>query len=160
MAVGAALAAKLQKSNRRVYCLISDAECNEGSTWEAAMFAAHHRLDNLRVVLDWNRQQALGLTRDVIDMPNLPERWRAFGWTVSEVDGHSIPQLVDALSANPAGQPHMILAHTVFGRGVSYMEAGQPLTQRHLPVQPINWHYLPMSDHEFSIAMREVEAAS
>lgn len=160
MAVGAALAAKLQASERRIYCLISDAECNEGSTWEAAMFAAHHRLDNLRVVLDWNRQQALGLTRDVIDMPNLPERWRAFGWKTSEVDGHSLPQLREALSSDPAGQPNIILAHTVFGRGVSYMEAGQPLTQTHLPVQPINWHYLPMSDHEFAIAMREVEAAS
>jgi transketolase len=160
MAVGAALAAKLQGSNRRVYCLISDAECNEGSTWEAAMFAAQHHFDNLRVILDWNRQQALGLTRDVIDMPNLAERWRAFGWTVSEADGHSIPELVEALSRDPAGQPHILLAHTVFGRGVSYMEAGEPLTQTHLPVQPINWHYLPMSDREFEIAMREVEAAS
>lgn len=160
MAVGAALAAKLQKSQRRVYCLISDAECNEGSVWEAAMFAAHHRLDNLRVVVDWNRQQALGLTRDVIDMPNLPERWSAFGWTTCEVDGHSVPQLCEALSGEQRGQPHIILAHTVFGRGVSYMEAGQPLTQTHLPVQPINWHYLPMSDTEFEIAMREVEASS
>jgi transketolase len=160
MAVGAALAARLQRSHRRVYCLISDAECNEGSTWEAAMFAAHHRLDNLRVILDWNRQQALGLTQDVIDMPNLAERWRAFGWKTSEVDGHSIPQLHEALSSDPAGQPHIVLAHTIFGRGVSYMEAGKPLTQSHLPVQPINWHYLPMSDREFEIAMREVEAAS
>jgi len=159
MAVGAALAARLQGSKRRVYCLISDAECNEGSVWEAAMFAAHHRLDNLAVVLDWNGQQALGPTRDVINMSNLPERWRAFGWAVSEVDGHSVPQLVAALSSEPIGQPRIILAHTVFGRGVSYMETGTPLTQTHLPVQPINWHYLPMSDHEFEIAMREVEAA-
>ena len=160
MAVGCALAAKLQKSERRVYCLISDAECNEGSTWEAAMFAAQHRLNNLRVILDWNHQQALGLTREVIDLPNLAERWRAFGWSVTEVDGHSIPDLVTALSADPAGRPHIILAHTVFGRGVSYMEAGCPLSQTHLPVQAINWHYLPMSDREFAIAMREVEAAS
>jgi transketolase len=160
MAVGAALAARIQGSKRQVYCLVSDAECNEGSVWEAAMFAAHHRLDNLRVVLDWNRQQALGLTRDVIDLPNLPERWRAFGWRVSEVDGHSMPQLVDALSSEPAGKPHITLAHTIFGRGVSYMEAGNPLAQVHLPVQPINWHYLPMSDHEFQVAMREVEASS
>ena len=160
MAVGAALAARLQGSARQVYCLISDAECNEGSIWEAAMFAAHHRLDNLRVILDWNRQQALGLTRDVIDLANLPERWRAFGWATSEVDGHSMPQLADALSGERAGQPHITLAHTVFGRGVSYIEAGKPLTQTHLPVQPINWHYLPMSDHEFEIAMGEIEAAS
>jgi transketolase len=159
MAVGAALAGRLQRSKRRIYCLISDAECNEGSTWEAAMFAAQHALGNLQVVVDWNRQQALGPTRDVIDMPNLPERWRAFGWKVSEVDGHSIPQLLEALSGD-SPTPHIILAHTIFGRGVSYMEQGIPLTQTHLPVAPINWHYLPMSDHEFDIAMREQEAAN
>jgi transketolase len=158
-AAGAALAAKLQGSKRRVYCLVSDAECNEGSTWEAAMFAAQHQLANLRVVLDWNKQQALGLTRDVMHLPNLAERWRAFGWTVCEVDGHSVPELREALQRDTNG-PHIILAHTVFGRGVSYMEAGEPLTQTHLPVQPINWHYLPMSDREFEIAMRELEAAS
>jgi transketolase len=160
MATGAALAARLQGSSRQVYCLISDAECNEGSVWEAAMFAAQHRLGNLQVVVDWNRQQALGLTQEVIDISNLAERWRAFGWKVSEVDGHSIPQLVGTLSASPAAAPHVVLARTIFGRGVSYMEQGIPLTQVHLPVQPINWHYLPMSAHEFEIAMREVEAAS
>jgi transketolase len=165
LAVGAALAARLQGSRRRIYCLISDAECNEGSTWEAAMFAAQHRLDNLQVVVDWNKQQALGLTRDIIDIPNLAERWRAFGWKVSEVDGHSVPRIVETLTAHqeqalPDSAPHLILAHTIFGRGVSYMEQGTPLTQLHLPVQPINWHYLPMSDHEFDIAMRELEAAS
>ena len=161
LAAGAALGARLQGSTRRIYCLISDAECNEGSTWEAVMFAAQHRLDNLQVIVDWNRQQALGLTRDVIDMPNLAERWRAFGWRVSSVDGHSVPELVEALTAPSSDTaPHLILARTLFGRGVSYMEQGTPLTQTHLPVQPINWHYLPMSDHEFAIAMREVEAAS
>jgi transketolase len=159
MAAGAALAAKLQGSERQIYCLISDAECNEGSTWEAAMFAAHRRLDNLRVVLDWNRQQALGLTCDVMDMPNQPERWRAFGWRTSEVNGHSVPELSEALSAAPDGRPHIILANTVFGRGVSYMESGHPLTQTHLPVQPINWHYLPMSDREFEIALLDIEAS-
>ena len=164
MAVGAALAARLQGSQRRVYCLISDAECNEGSTWEAAMFAAQHRLGNLQVVVDWNRQQALGLTREVIDTSNLAERWRAFGWRATEVDGHSVPELVDALTGHGEGPhigvPHIILAQTIFGRGVSFMEQGVPLTQTHLPVQPCNWHYLPMSDGEFEIAMGELEAAS
>jgi transketolase len=158
MATGAALAARLQRSERQVYCLISDAECNEGSVWEAAMFAAHHRLHNLCVVVDWNGQQALGCTRDVIDLSNLPERWRAFGWNVAEIDGHSVPQLVEALRAPRDQRPQVIFAHTVFGRGVSYMEQGLPLTQAHLPVQPINWHYLPMSDHEFEIAIRELDA--
>jgi len=160
MAAGAALAARFQKSSRQVYCLVSDAECNEGSVWEAAMFAAQHRLGNLQVVVDWNGQQALGSTREVIDTSNLPERWRAFGWKVSEVDGHSVPQLTAALTSSRTGTPHVILARTVFGRGISYMEQGIPISQTHLPVQPINWHYLPMSEHEFEIAMREVEAAS
>ena len=158
IAVGAALAARLQHSTRRVFCLISDAECNEGSTWEAAMFAAQHRLGNLQVVVDWNRQQALGTTREVMDLPNLEERWRAFGWNVCEVDGHSVPQIAEALNSYRGELPHIVLARTVFGRGVSYMEQGIPITQTHLPVQPINWHYLPMSDHEFAIAMRELEA--
>ena len=159
LAVGAALGARLQKSMRRVFCLISDAECNEGSTWEAAMFAAQHRLNNLHVILDWNGQQALGRTGDVLDLSNLRERWRAFGWDVSEVDGHCEDALRQVL-INPAagdGRPRIVLAHTRFGKGVSYMEQGVPLTQTNLPVQPINWHYLPMSDLEYRIALEELE---
>ncbi len=111
-------------------------------------------------MLDWNRQQALGLTDEVIAMPNLAERWRAFGWSVSEVDGHSVPALEAALTGNADHRaPHLVLARTVFGKGVSYMEQGTPLTQAHLPVQPVNWHYLPMSDHEFEIAMCDLKAA-
>jgi transketolase len=156
--VGAALAARLQGLSRRVFCLISDGECNEGSVWEAAMFAAHHRLSNLHVIVDVNGQQALGLTREVIDMPNLAERWRAFGWRAEEVDGHSIPDLVKALATPAAnGAPHVVLAKTLFGKGVSYMERGIPLTQTHLPVQPFNWHYLPMSEEEYKLALEEVE---
>jgi len=161
MAAGAALAARLQGSGRRIFCLISDAECNEGSVWEATMFAAHHRLDNLTVILDWNGQQAFGRTRDVIDCANLAERWQAFGWLTSDVDGHSHAALSDALMrSGPPGsrQPHIILARTVFGKGVSYMEQGIPLTQTHLRVEPINWHYLPMSDAEYQIAVSETES--
>jgi transketolase len=159
-AAGAALAARLQRSQRQVYCLISDAECNEGSVWEAAMFAAHHRLRNLHVIVDLNGQQALGLTRDVLDVSNLAERWTSFGWRVTEVDGHSIPALVYALEGEvETSAPHIVLAKTVFGRGVSFMEAGQPVTQAHLAIQPINWHYLPMSDREYEIALAELEAA-
>lgn len=159
LGAGAALAARMQGSSRRVFCLISDAECNEGSVWEAAMFAAHQQLGNLTVILDWNGQQALGLTRDVIDLSNLAERWRVFGWRVSEVDGHSMPALVSALSEPPAAAPHMVLAKTIFGKGVSYMERGIPISQTHLPVQPINWHYLPMSEVEYRTAVAEVEAS-
>jgi len=159
IAAGAALAARLQKSERQVYCLASDAECNEGSVWEMAMFAAHHKLGNLHLIVDANGQQAFGLTRDVLDTSNLAERWASFGWRVSNVDGHSVPALVEALSARPASPaPHVVIAKTVFGKGVSYMEQGRPVSQAHLPVQPINWHYLPMSDQEYEIALTELEA--
>ena len=162
MAAGAALAARMQLSQRRVYCLISDAECNEGSIWEAAMFAAHHRLDHLTVIVDWNGQQALGRTCDVLDCANLPERWKAFGWRTTEVDGHSLPVLVESINSKPqetSPKPHIVLARTVFGKGVSYMEGGIPLTQKHLPIHPINWHYLPMSAIEYDIAMAEMESS-
>ncbi len=158
-AAGAALAARLQGSSRRVFCLLSDAECNEGSTWEAAMFAAHHKLSNLCAIVDWNGQQAFGLTCDVMNCPNLTERWQAFGWHAAEVDGHSVAGLTAAMGPGGSDAPQIILAKTVFGKGVSYMEQGIPVSQSHLSVQPFNWHYLPMSDHEYQMAMAEVESA-
>jgi transketolase len=161
MAAGAALAARMQRSRRRVYCLISDAECNEGSLWEAAMFAAHHRLDRLTVILDWNGQQALGRTADVLESSNLRQRWEAFGWRTVEVDGHSVDALVRALTTPATDDaPLIVLARTVFGKGVSYMEQGVSLSQSHLPVHTINWHYLPMSALEYETAIAELERAS
>jgi transketolase len=156
-ACGAALAARLQHSNRRVFCLISDGECNEGSVWEAAMFAAHHRLSNLDVIVDVDGQQALGRTCEIMDTSNLAERWQAFGWRTSEVDGHSADELSEALSGATGDVPRVVLARTVFGKGVSYMERGIPVTQTHLPVQPMNWHYLPMSEREYRLAIEELE---
>jgi transketolase len=143
---GAALGARLQRSTRRVVVLISDAECNEGSTWEAAMFAAHHQLTNLIVVLDCNGQQALGLTAEVLRLSHLAARWRAFDWDVQEVDGHdwvALRQAFDGLDRE-AGPPHLIIAHTTFGKGVSYME------------NQLRWHYLPMTESEYLQALREV----
>jgi transketolase len=163
MAVGAALAARFQQSSRRVFCLISDAECNEGAIWEAAMFASHHRLYGLTAVLDCNGQQAYGLTTQVLDSSNLAARWKAFGWRVTEVDGHSTKELTAALTAEESGsgrRPHLVLAKTKFGKGVSYMEDGVAVTQKHLPIQKINWHYLPMSDAEYATAMGELERSS
>jgi transketolase len=160
-ACGAALAARLQASRRRVFCLISDGECNEGSVWEAAMFAAHHRLSNLHVIVDVDGQQALGRTCEIMNISNLAERWQTFGWRTSEVDGHSVAELADALSApSTSDAPHVVMARTVFGKGVSYMERGIPVTQTHLPIQPMNWHYLPMSEHEYQLAMEELEHSS
>jgi transketolase len=159
IAAGAALAARMHGSARRVFCLISDAELNEGAVWEAAMFAAHHRLSNLTLILDLNGQQAFGRTREVVDCSRLRQRWTSFGWRTSIVDGHSVAALVQALNSESAGRgkPHIVLARTRFGRGVSFMEKGLAISQSHLSVQPINWHYLPMSDVEYRIAMSELE---
>jgi transketolase len=146
---GAALAARLCGSRRRVFVLLSDAECNEGATWEAIMFAAHHRLANLVAIVDLNGQQALGYTRDVLDLTPMAERWRTFGWDVREIDGHDEQLLATAVSDldTASGRPHVLVAHTVFGRGVSFM-TGQ-----------IRWHYLPMSDDQYVHALQEVDAA-
>jgi transketolase len=146
---GAALAARLQGSTRNVYVLLSDAECNEGSVWEAVMFAAHHRLSNLVAIVDVNRQQAFGYTRDVIDLDPLSDRWKAFGWDVREVDGHDADAMSAALDDldKQDSPPHVLLTATTFGKGVSYMES------------QIKWHYMPMSDEEYSTALAELEAA-
>jgi len=147
MGTGAALAARLQKSSRRVFVLVSDAECNEGSLWEAIMFAAHHRLCNLISIVDLNGQQALGYTKQVLNLSLMDDRWRAFGWDVQEVDGHNVLEITKALTVlNTAfGAPHVLIAHTVFGKGVSFME------------NQIKWHYLPMSDEEYRQAMNEID---
>jgi transketolase len=156
IAAGAALAARMQGSERRAFCLISDGECNEGSIWEAAMFAAHNQLSNLCAIADINGQQALGLTRDVCAAQNIKERWEAFGWDAVEVDGHSIDALTTAMTRGGDSRPRIVIARTIFGRSVSFMEKGIPISQKHLPVQPINWHYLPMSDEEYELALNEV----
>jgi transketolase len=146
MATGVALAAHLQSSGRRSFCLISDAECNEGSTWEAVMFARHRRLSNLIAIVDVNGQQALGYTAEVLDLAPLSERWRAFGWDVVEVDGNDPEAVADALEAFALGEgpPHVLVAHTTFGQGVSFMES------------QIEWHYRPMSDEQHAQAIAEL----
>ncbi len=150
--VGAALAARIQRSARRVFVLASDAECNEGALWEAVMFAAHHRLANLTAIIDLNGQQALGYTESVMNLRPMHERWRAFGWDVREVDGHDADQLAHTLTAiapdneDGANAPHVVLARTTFGKGVSFMES------------QIKWHYLPMSDNEYRQACEQVGA--
>lgn len=150
MGAGAALAARLQGSARRIFALLSDAECNEGSVWEAVMFATHHRLSNLIATVDLNGQQALGYTDEVLKMSPLAERWRAFGWDVHEVDGHDGRGLAKTVAKldTAYGPPHVLIARTVFGKGVSFME------------NQIKWHYLPMTDDEYTQALREIEVLS
>jgi transketolase len=143
---GAALAARLQQSKRRAFVLLSDAECNEGSVWEAIMFAAHHQLANLVAIVDLNGQQATGYTHEVLNLSPMAERWRAFGWDTHEVDGHDVDAITQTIAKLnfDSGAPHVLIAHTVFGKGVSYME-GQ-----------IKWHYFPMSDQEYQQALDEI----
>jgi transketolase len=146
LGAGAALAARLQHSSRRVYVLLSDAECDEGSLWEAILFAAHHHLSNLVAIVDLNGQQALGYTDEVLNLSPLANRWQAFDWDVHEVDGHNIPELVKTIADLNmlVGSPHVLIARTVFGKGVSYME------------NQIKWHYWPMSDEEYLQAIEEI----
>lgn len=147
---GAALAARLQRSSRRVFVLLSDGECNEGSIWEAVMFGAHHGLSNLVAIVDHNGQQALGRTADVLDLSPLSDRWQAFGWDVREVDGHDVARITETVNDCDfgSGRPHVVIAHTVSGKGVSYME------------RQVKWHYMPMSDEEYRQALDEVGTAS
>jgi transketolase len=142
LASGAALGARWQGSARRVFALLSDAECNEGSTWEAAMFAAHHRLSNLAAIVDLNGQQALGYTEDVLDLPGLTDAWAALGWRVVEIDGHDTAAMADNFAAvGKEQQPTLFAARTTFGKGVSFMES------------KIEWHYLPLTDELYAEAL-------
>jgi transketolase len=149
IAVGAALAARLEASPRRVFVVMSDAELNEGSVWEAIMFAAHHRLANLAVILDLNGQQAMGYTEDVLDLSAPAQRWGAFGWDVHELDGHDTSALRTTIGDLDfvAGAPHVLIANTTFGKGVSFME------------NVIDWHYLPMTDEQYDQALSELRDA-
>lgn len=146
LGTGAAYAARLQRSARRVFVLLSDAECNEGSVWEAVMFAAHHQLSNLIAIVDLNAQQALGKTADVLDLSPMAERWRSFGWDVREVDGHDMKQIAHTIESmdTAGGSPHVVIANTVFGKGVSYME------------RQLKWHYSPMSDQQYQQALADI----
>lgn len=147
--VGAALAARLQQSSRRVFVVLSDAECNEGALWEAVMSAAHHQLGSLFAIVDLNGQQAFGYTDDVLRLSPMAARWQAFGWDVHEVDGHDPDAMASLIARLPGGHgaPHVLIARTTFGKGVSYME------------NQIRWHYLPMSEDQYVQAQAEVEAA-
>jgi len=144
---GMALAAKRDGRPVRVFAVMSDGECDEGSNWEAALFAPHHRLDNLTAIIDYNKIQSFGSVEEVLNLHPLAEKWRAFGWAVSEIDGHNYEQIVAALENVPtqANRPTCIIAHTVKGKGVSFME-GQLL-----------WHYRPPDVSELQAALQELE---
>ncbi len=131
---------------RRVFVLLSDGDCDESSTWEAALFAAHHHLDNLVAIVDYNKLQAFGTTKEVLDLEPLASKWRAFGWGVQEVDGHNHHQIENALIDLPSkvNQPSCIIAHTIKGNGVSWME------------NSLVWHYKSPNDEELKQALTEL----
>jgi transketolase len=147
LATGMALAAQRDGRPSRAFVVVSDGECDEGSTWEAALFAPHHRLDNLIVIIDYNKIQSLGRVKEVIDLDPLAEKWRAFGWATREIDGHNLKALDDALSHLPCepGRPTCVVAHTVKGKGVSFME------------DKLQWHYTAPKGDELTQALAELE---
>lgn len=148
MAVGMALAAKRDGASWRVFTLLSDGECDEGSVWESALFAPHHRLDNLVAIVDYNKIQSLGHVRDVLDLDPLGKKWESFGWAVREIDGHDTDRITEALRGAPyaVGKPTCVIAHTVKGKGVSFME------------DKLLWHYRSPDDQEYARALAELES--
>lgn len=146
VAVGHALAAQRQGSDRRTYVLLSDAELNEGNVWEAVQFAGQHRLDGLTALIDLNGQQALDFTADVIAFSDVRALLEAHGWEAVDVPGHDHAALGAALDAPRTGRPRALVAHTTFGYGVSFMES------------TIAWHYLPLSSEQHASAIAELEA--
>lgn len=144
---GKALAAKRRGASWRTVVLTSDGEWGEGSNWEAALFAAHHGLDNLVVVLDYNKLQSLTTVADTLNLEPFADKFRAFGWEVREVDGHDHAALRTAIGGAPwvAGRPSLVLAHTTKGKGVSFME------------NSVRWHYSSPNDEQLAQALAELE---
>ena len=149
IACGMAYAAKSDGKAHRVFALLSDGECDEGTTWEAALFAAHHRLDNLCVIVDYNKIQSLGTVKEVLDLEPFAAKWTAFGWSAMEIDGHDCAQIERALRALPVqtGKPTCIVAHTVKGKGVTFME------------NKLLWHYRTPDPAEMAAARKELAGA-
>jgi transketolase len=148
LAIGAglALAAKLQGASYRVFVVLSDGECYEGSVWETALLAPAQGLDNIVAMVDFNGWSAMARTARTLNP--LPEKWRSFGWAIKEIDGHDFDQIVPALESAPfeARRPSMIVAHTIKGKGVSFME------------DDLEWHYRPPSNDDLVRALREIGA--
>ena len=149
VAAGIAAAAKLDGKKTRVYCLLGDGECDEGLVWEAALMAPSSNLDNLTAIVDRNMLQIDGCTEDLVCLEPLPDKWRAFNWNVIECDGHSYVELIKAFNEakNHKGQPTAILANTVKGKGVSFMEHN------------VGFHGKAPNDEELKQAIEEIEEA-
>lgn len=146
MGLGMALAAKRDKNPSRTFVLLSDGECDTGATWEAVMLAGHLKLDNLVAIIDYNKIQSFGTVKEVLDLEPFADKWRANRWGVVEVDGHDFKKLVPALRKIPAKQnkPTVIIAHTVKGKGIKFME------------NKLEWHYKNISAQELDKTLEQI----
>ena len=144
MGTGMALGAKRAGEAWKTYVLMSDGEMDCGTTWECALLAAHHKLDNLTVIVDYNKWQAIGRTNEVLNLEPLQDKWKAFGWEVLEIDGHDHQQIENALRQRATDKPLAIIAHTTKGKGVSEME------------DKIEWHYRNIPDDVYKRAIEEL----
>lgn len=146
VAVGMALAARRARKRHRIICLVSDGDCDEGSTWEALLFAAQHRLDNLTVIVDYNKVQALGFSRDVLDLEPFARKIEDCHWAVKEVDGHDVVAVDNAMAKLPfeSGKPSWLICHTIKGKGVSFME------------NTVACHYGSVDDRQLAQALQEL----
>lgn len=149
VAIGMAIAAKVRHARHKIFVMLGDGECQEGSVWEAAMCGAHHRLTNLVAIVDVNRLQIIDTTKKVMNVEPLAEKWRSFGWKMLEIDGHDMEEVVDTLNyAKRIDGPVAILASTVKGKGVSFME------------DVVKWHGAAPSDKELDVALGEIEGVT
>ena len=149
VATGMAIVAKRRKEKHRVFVLLGDGECDEGSNWEAALFASHHSLSNLIVLIDYNKLQSLDSIEQTLALEPLADKWHSFGWEVEEVDGHDISSLQNTLSTSSLGQkPRCLICHTVKGKGVSFME------------NSVLWHYRTARGEEYRAALEELTRAA
>ncbi len=146
IACGMALAAKHDGKGYRIYVILSDGECDEGTIWEAALFAAHHQLNNITVIIDYNKFQACGRVKDILDLEPFAAKWKAFRWNVHECDGHDHAALSERLHHH-SEQPNVIIAHTIKGKGVSFME------------DQLLWHYRSPDDAALAVAIKEIECS-
>lgn len=144
-ATGIALACKMDKKNNHIYVLLGDGECQEGSVWEAVMAAAHHGLDNMTVIIDYNKLQAMDSIDSIMSIRSFSERFAAFGFKTVDIDGHNLSEIKDALMMREENKPVAVIAHTIKGKGLSFME--------NVPI----WHYRIPNEDEMEIALKELK---
>lgn len=147
VAAGMAMAGKCDNKNYRVFAITGDGECDEGSVWEMALFANHFRLSNLTVIVDHNKIQSLDKCENTLEFIDLGAKWKAFGWSVVEIDGHNHDELRKALLSQDGNKPTCIIAHTIKGKGISFME------------DTVVWHYRAPQGEDYENALKELEEA-